>query len=166
LRYLPASEVVYQLTVARTLQPPGIGQVHAVTWADIRNIDAAPGPMTPDLPPQPAHLITPDASQRERAMRKLGIGMHQSVPTAVPAFVATPTEEHDDPEPPAPKLSPDRPDFVAGLEADTTSLNPRIRMDWDHVAISPMDDTNEAPSTDAISPLSKLIPTNREENDQ
>lgn len=168
LRYLPASEVVYQLTVARTLQPPGVGQVHAVTWADIRDIDAAPGPMAPDLPPQPAHLITPDASQRERVMRKLGIGMHQSVPTAAPAFVAIPNEESDQPEPPAPEPepSPDRPEFVAGLEADIDSINPRIRMDWDRVAINPVDDSNEQPSGEAVSPLSKLKPINREENDQ
>ena len=149
LRYLPASEVLYQLTVQRSLQPPGIGLVHAVSWLDIRELDAPPGPMAPDLPPTPTHLITPDPTRRADALRRMGLGgtpadLDQPVP------VATPTE--------GPASPPDRPDpapsrYAAGIVADPAlPASPRIRLDWDTEA------TDSPPS-----PLSVISQPPREE---
>ncbi|MCL5115719.1 MAG: type IV secretion system DNA-binding domain-containing protein [Firmicutes bacterium] len=167
LRYLPASEVAYQLTVSRSLQPPGVGKVHAVTWADIHDVEAPPGPMAPDLPASPTHLITPDPEHRMRILRRMGIGLSSAV------------EEEQPPEPPlgftAPVSTstppPDRPSYVTGLEADGAPSSPRVRLDWDTVAVNPIEAEDEAPDVAEptepapFSPWSLITHTPREEND-
>lgn len=115
LRYLPASEVIYQLTVHRSLQPPGRGVVHPVRWTDLAGVTASAGPMAPDVLPALAHRIQPDLAERDRLFRHMGLraDADQETPLApdrpdpaapyLPGIAvdpAMPRGAPDDPDPP------------------------------------------------------------------